>query len=576
MQRLLDESDVLNDAVLAAANAGATARYHRWLAAYDPLACADRVHSTPADTLRRDFSIVVPLVGAHAKRLRVLGDSLLAQVYRHWHVRFVLPPGPGQQRADLVGELCRRDSRFRERVAGWSEVLGDEEHDVLLFVDPNVSLHPHALLFMANSLAERPDAVVVYADEDTIDSSGKRSRHYFKPDFNAALLRSQNYLGGLVLLRRATARAAGGWADDGVWGLFLRVSAVARSESIQHLPFVLSHRFCSHGGESADARFRGARVLEHCLANIGEDVRAEPVGEKSYRLRYVAPKKLPRVTVIIPTTCDMSVLRPCLDGVLNRTSYRELEVLVVRTNHRESSQVDPFLDEASRRPHVRLLTYEPRPFNFSKVNNWAAEQAMTELLCFLNDDTQVISDGWLTAMVCRMAEGVGAVGALLLYPTGRIQHAGVLLGAGSIAAHSYARRRSNIFGYHDRAVVDQDVSCVTAACMLIRRDAFFAAGAFDPELRIAFNDVDLCLRLRRRGWRIVWTPAAKLYHRESTSIGRHDVGARAEEWRREAALMQERWAEELVADPHYSPNLSLDPLQLWQPAFPPRVGCKSA
>jgi GT2 family glycosyltransferase len=170
-----------------------------------------------------------------------------------------------------------------------------------------------------------------------------------------------------------------------------------------------------------------------------------------------------------------------------------------------------------------------------------------------------------------LRDRVGAVGALLLYPNDRIQHAGVVLGAGGVAAHLYRSMPRGIPGYHDRAILDQDLSCVTAACMLVRREAFASVGGFDEAFAVAFNDVDFCLRLRGAGWRIVWTPGAQLYHKESSSLGRHYSAEVRDRWRSEWDLVHNRWGTELTSDPHYSPNLSLDALQLWEPAFPPRV-----
>jgi GT2 family glycosyltransferase len=220
-----------------------------------------------------------------------------------------------------------------------------------------------------------------------------------------------------------------------------------------------------------------------------------------------------------------------------------------------------------------LLFYQGRrPYNFAKTNNWAVGHANGELLCFVNDDTEIINGEWLSAMVGEvLQDGVGAVGAMLVFPNGRIQHAGVILGVGDIAGHTWAWSQKGTRGYHDRALVQQDVSSVTAACMLVRRDAFVDIGGFDEAFAIAFNDIDFCLRLRQQGWRIVWTPNAELYHRESTSIGRHNAGDRQLEWAYEKQQMHDRWGKQLQMDPHYSPNLSLDALLLWEPAFPPRV-----
>jgi O-antigen biosynthesis protein len=277
--------------------------------------------------------------------------------------------------------------------------------------------------------------------------------------------------------------------------------------------------------------------------------------------------------VIIPSTCALDVLKPCLEGVLERTTYPELEVLVVGNAVRDEGPPQrEYLASIERRSRVHLLSYDCRPFNFSKLNNWAAKHAQGTVLCFLNDDTEAVEPDWLSAMVAHVVRAhVAVVGAKLLYPNGRIQHAGAVLGAGGVAAHTYARRRRDISGYHDRALVDQDVSCVTAACMVARRDVFLDIGGFDEALGIAFNDVDLCVRIRDAGWRIVWTPDAVLYHKESASIGRHNVGEREDEWAVDYDLVRRRWGRELLSDPHYNLNLSLDPLQLWEPADPPRV-----
>jgi GT2 family glycosyltransferase len=279
------------------------------------------------------------------------------------------------------------------------------------------------------------------------------------------------------------------------------------------------------------------------------------------------------VTIVLPTAGKLDFLRPCLEGVLNRTSYSDLEVIVVvdRTRVNSAEQRD-YLESVAVRPEVRLLFNEERPYNFSKVNNSGAEHAHGELVCFLNDDTEVIGCDWLASMVSRaVQEHVGAVGAMLLYPNERIQHAGVVLGAGGVGAHAYRGRPRGISGYHDRALVDQDVSCVTAACMLVRRNAFAEVGGFDEKFIFAFSDVDLCLRLREAGWRIVWTPSAELYHKESASMGLHHARGRETQWAAELALIHGRWGEQLLSDPHYSPNLSLDALELWEPAFPRRV-----
>jgi len=425
---------------------------------------------------------------------------------------------------------------------------------------------------LAYELKRAPDALLIYGDEDEQDEGGRRVRHYFKPDWNEAMLRSQNYLGGLVCLRRSHALDVGGADEeldgDCAWGLFLRATADTPRGSIKHIPFVLTHRQRrTNRGEVA------ARAIEQRLARLGQRAHVAPAGEGSYRTVYDLPTELPKVTVVVPSTCRPDVLRPCVEGVLQRTAYPRLELVVVANgiSEREHGTRD-LLDEIASDARTVVLFSHDRPYNFAKLNNWAAEQTDGTLVCFLNDDTEVVESGWLAALVGQALQNrVAAVGAMLLYPNGRIQHAGCILGAGGVAAHVYRGKLNGISGYHDRALVDQDVSAVTAACMLVRRVAFADVGGFDERFAIAYNDIDLCLRLREAGWRAVWTPTAVLHHKEGASLDHHYAGETRSQWARESELMQRRWSEQLRSDPHYSFNLSLDVLHLWEPSFPPRT-----
>jgi GT2 family glycosyltransferase len=335
---------------------------------------------------------------------------------------------------------------------------------------------------------------------------------------------------------------------------------------------VLSHRHV--GADTGRERSREvAAALARRVKTAGGPAEIELAGRVSYRIRRVVRADAPLVSVVVPTTGRLELLRACVDGVLNRTAYPRLELLVIVSGISERRREDAmYLEEIQKRQRVSVLYTDSGTFNFSSTNNIAVARATGELLCFLNDDTEVLHDDWLAAMTGHvLRDRVGAVGAKLLYPNGRIQHAGVVLGAGGVAAHSYKSMPQDIVGYHDRAVVDQEVSCVTAACMLVRREAFTQVGGFDEALALAYNDVDLCLRLRQAGWRIVWTPFARLYHRESVSSGPHNAHARQSQWASEWDLIRSRWAAELSADPSYNPNLSLDPWELWEPGFPPRA-----
>jgi GT2 family glycosyltransferase len=278
------------------------------------------------------------------------------------------------------------------------------------------------------------------------------------------------------------------------------------------------------------------------------------------------------VTVIIPTALKIEIIEPCMTSILRDTTYPNVEFIVVANR----SQVDgaskrKFLARLEKDPRVRLLMHDEHPFNYSRTNNLAVRQSDAPIICFLNDDVEVIGRDWLDKLVARVSlEGVGAVGAMLYYPGDTIQHAGVILGMGGVAGHAFLNLPRGSKGYHERAILEQDLSCVTAACMTVRREAFDAAGGFDEALAIAFNDVDLCIRVRQKGWRIIWTPAVEMYHHESASVGQHSAPHRHAQFEREVKLMRERWGEVLDSDPFFNPNLSLTSFQ-YKLAFPPRL-----
>ena len=529
----------LRDAVVRVARGDSGQRYEEWIAAYDTVGEAQL--AALAET-RRSFSILVPD-----------GRSEAGQRFDGCDVTVVAASDPEE----------------------WNSALHRSTAEHCVVLDPTVELRPHALPFFAQAIADSPDAFLFYADEDVIDRQGRRSGHDFKPDWNEALFRSQNYLGGVVCFRRRRAIDVGGCEQeldgDCLWGLLLKLTSRAPAGSIRHLPFVLSHRRADQPRPEPGERV--ATAVEQRLGRIGDDAEVEPVGEAGYLVRYPL-RESPKVSIIVPSTAKPDVLGPCVDGILQRTSYADFELLVVANGMAERAEASNALLRAiADDARANVLFYADGPYNFSALNNWAAEHAHGEFLCFLNDDTEVIESGWLGALVGEaLRDRVAAVGALLLYANGRIQHAGCILGAGGVAAHAYHGSPGGTSGYHGRALVAQDVSAVTAACMLVNRAEFLAVGGFDEELAVAYNDVDLCLRLRKAGRRIVWTPAASLRHKEGASLRRHYAGETRAAWARGAELMHRRWGDQLLADPCYNPNLSLDPLLLWEPAFPPRVG----
>jgi GT2 family glycosyltransferase len=279
-------------------------------------------------------------------------------------------------------------------------------------------------------------------------------------------------------------------------------------------------------------------------------------------------------SILIPTTGNREMLEPCLRSLLAAVRYEEMEILLlVDESHVGNLQWLTAIMEMASRVYLRVRPYSvSTSFNYSWVNNWGARQALGDLLCFLNDDTVVITPDWLERLAVRaILPGVAAAGPMLYYPNDTIQHAGIILGIGAanVAGHACCGLARGSAGYLGRAQREQDVSGVTAACMVMRKDLFLSVGGFDERLPVAFNDVDLCLRVRARGWRIIWTPTVELYHRESVSVDKAGARKRVREFSNAVAFMRKHWGAQLTQDPYYSPNLALT--REFDLAFPPRV-----
>jgi GT2 family glycosyltransferase len=286
-------------------------------------------------------------------------------------------------------------------------------------------------------------------------------------------------------------------------------------------------------------------------------------------VRWKIPAPPPLVSLIIPTRDRRELLEPCVESLLAKTGYRNFELIVVDNESRDPAALD-FLASLERRGAARVLR-DGRPFNFSALNNLAVAQARGEIVGLLNNDLEVVEEGWLEEMTSHaMRPEVGAVGARLLYPDRTVQHAGVILGIGGIADHAHKHLNADAPGYTFRARLTQNVSAVTAACLLIRKQTYLAAGGLDEQFAVAFNDVDFCLRVRALGLRNLWTPFATLIHHESKSRGRETTPARMARFRGEIRALEQRWGKALLEDPAYNPNLTLDATN-FSLAWPPRV-----
>jgi GT2 family glycosyltransferase len=418
-------------------------------------------------------------------------------------------------------------------------------------IDPGDTLSPEALLRLVEPMQDE-ELDLVYSDEDRLDATGRRVEPYFKPAWSPHLLLSQPYAARLAAVRRELLNRVGGLRPgfDGAHDYDLVLRIAEASGRIRHVPHVLYHRLasepaCSRGParESALAALDQARVRRGILGTV----KPGPCSGVFRVVREAAD--WPRVTIAVPTRDRADLLRACLDGILNRTDYPDLEVLVVDHDSTDAGTLR-YLSSATADPRVRVVPYTGR-FNFAAMNNTAARAGRGEFVLFLNNDTETLGSGWLKAMVgLALDPSVGAVGARLLYPEGAVQHAGVVLGVGGVASHAFGGMPASSDLYFGSLHSDRNYAAVTAACLLTRRAEFLASGGFDAgELPGAYADLDYCLRLRRAGKLVVYCGEAELLHHEGAS-------RRGAEDRACKETFERRWRPELAADGYYSPHLN--------------------
>jgi GT2 family glycosyltransferase len=427
----------------------------------------------------------------------------------------------------------------------------------LLLLTGGETLVAHALPALAKSGMAAPRAPILLADEDAVDADGIHAEPWFKtPAFDPDRLLQQDSFGAGVaydaafLLRHGLGETRG-------HALALAASRAALQEAgsgaIRHLPAVLVHRPAGTPPPWR-ARTNPAAVAVHLDgATLDADATRRPL-----QLHWPLPDPAPLVSIIIPTRDRLDLLRPCVEGLLHRTDYPALEVLIADNESADPATLAAFA-AWQRDGRVRVLP-APGAFNYSAINNEAVDAARGEIVVLLNNDTEVLHPNWLREMVSlALRPGIGAVGALLLFLDGRVQHAGVVAGMGGVAGHDLLFSPGEADGPQDDLRLLRSVSAVTAACLAIRRETFLAVGGLDEAaLRVAYNDVDFCLKVRAAGFRNLITPHARLLHRESASRGSDFTDARQALWEAECATMQQRWSGALGADPWFSPQYRLD------------------
>jgi glycosyltransferase involved in cell wall biosynthesis/ubiquinone/menaquinone biosynthesis C-methylase UbiE len=558
--------------------------YQEWIEKNEP--ASDELiqlkKSSKNFSYRPKISIITPIWNTDEKILRSAIESVINQIYDNWELCLVDGNSTKPHIKRVLNEYAQKESRIKVKflpenkgIAGNSnEALALATGDFIGFLDHDDELVPFTLYEVVKLLNQNRNLQFIYSDEDKIDQNGNRKDPFFKPDWSPDLFLSQNYLCHFSVIDKALIDSVGGFhiGYDGSqdYDLFLRCSEKISPSSIAHISKILYHWRLIPGsaadqvGAKPYAFISAKKALEDALIRRGLNGRVEEgIFPSSYRVRYEILDH-PQVSIIIPTKDHTEILKRCIQSILEKTEYLNYEIIIV-DNKSSDDKTFEYYTSMKGNPKIKIINYD-KPFNFSAINNYAVTYVDSPYLVFLNNDTEVISGEWLSAMLEHAQRGCeGAVGAKLLYPNNLIQHAGVVLGITGtpgqkgVAGHSHKNLPDNFTGYFLRSQIIGNYSAVTAACLMMRKDVFNEIGGFNEDLAIAFNDVDLCLRIRSAGYLIVYTPYSLLYHHESMSRGYEDTTEKQMRFSREVTLTREHWGSLIDnGDPYYNPNLSLD------------------
>ena len=520
------------------------------------------------------ISIAVPAYQTPVEFLRQMIESLIVQTYSNWELCIVNASPDNEEMQKVLAEYSAGDSRVR--FCNLKENLGIAENTNRAFamtkgefvglLDHDDLLAPNALYEIVKILQDHPQADALYTDEDKVTTElDEHFQPHLKSDFNLDLLRSNNYICHFFVVRKSIVEKTGGFRKefDGAQDYDFIFRCTENAGEVLHVPEILYH-WRTHKASTADnpaskmyAFEAGKRAIEAHLERTGTKGEVSHTQDLGfYRVKYPVQGK-PLVSVIIPNKDEKETLQTCLEMLEKNTGYQNFEIIIVENNS-TTDEIFRYYKELSGNRKIHLLRWG-KEFNYSAINNFAVAHAKGEYLLFLNNDVKSINPDWLEEMlgVCQRPE-VGGVGAKLIYPDNTIQHAGCVIGMGGIAGHMFVDMPADRTGYLHKASLLQDMSAVTAACLLMKKEVFEQAGGFTEELAVAFNDVDLCLKVRKNGYLIVYDPYVKLYHMESKTRGAEDSKEKVRRFQTEIEYMRCHWIDILKnGDPCYNKNLSL-------------------
>jgi len=549
--------------------------YALWIKQYDTLSQIDVAQMREH---KLQYRPVISIIIVCQENLSFI-ESVRCQIYPNWELCIAYQGTKAVlQYADLDSRIKLVNVSEKHNLASaLNSALAIAEGDFMALMGVDDQLPAHALYKMVEMLNKHLDTDLIYTDHDKLDAEGQRYDPYFKSDWNHDLFYSQNFIRHLAVYRRSIIDDIGGFRADYPgyedYDLVLRLIERIQAERIRHIPHILYHEKISsnHCSWKKGTTNIACQALQAHFQRLNQSaVRVIEAVDGHTRVIYPLPVEPPLVSLIIPTRDKLKLLRGTVEGVLHQTDYQNIEIIIMDNGSKNAETLDYF-QQIQEDKRVTVIRHAA-PFNYSQLNNLGVSHAQGEIIALINNDLEIISSEWLTEMVSHaLRPEIGAVGAKLYYGNDTIQHAGVIIGLGGMAGHGFKFLLKESSGYYWKPFLTQNYSAVTAACLIMRRKLFEEVGGLNEKhLKVAFNDVDLCLRIRERGYRIIWTPYAELYHFESCSRGVDNTLKKYLRLRHELNYMKSRWGETLLKDPYYNPNLTNE-YEDFSLAFPPRV-----
>lgn len=522
------------------------------------------------------ISIVTPTYNTPKQFLVEMIESVRNQTYSNWELCLADGASTNKDTIKILKEYERKDDRIKVKYLDKNLMISGNTNEALTLTtgdyiglfDHDDLLTPNCLFEVVKVLNENKDIKFIYTDEDkTNEKTNEFFEAHFKPDWSPDTLRSYNYICHFTVIKKEIIDKIGRFRSkcDGSQDhdLFLRATEIISEKEIKHISKVLYH-WRVHQNSTAASAGTKTYTMDASIRALNDHLERKKISgyatngffPNSYKLNYSINVN-PVVSILIANKDHKEDLKKCIDSILKKTTYENFEIIVIENNS-DTKEIFEYYDEISKNKKIKVVKWLEKGFNYSAINNFGFKYSTGDYIVLLNNDIEIITKNWIEEMLmyCQRSD-VGAVGAKLYYPDDTIQHAGVILGYKMLAGHAHLNKDRNNPSYFGRAQVVQNLSAVTAACMMIKRDIYEEIDGLDEKFKVAFNDIDLCMKIREKDYLIVWTPFAEAYHHESKSRGNEDTPEKIERFNGEIKRFEEKWGLWLK-DPYYNENLSLE------------------